>query len=256
MLTGTGLAYRGLWARDARGRELRAWLDAPREGGLAIRVDDRGAAYPLRVDPFFQRAHLTAADGAVNDRMGESVAVAGDTIVVGAPDDDVSGQVDQGTAYVFVKPPTGWADATPTARLRASDGDADDQFGEAVAIDDDTIVVGAPDKPGAYVYVKPAGGWVDAAQNAKLTTNPALPDWADFGHAVAVDNNVVVVGAQYSDAGGARRGCRVRLRDAERRLGEPHPERHADQLLRRSGGPHGRLGRDRGQRRGGGRVGR
>jgi hypothetical protein len=51
---------------------------------VLIRVDDRGAVYPLRVDPFIQQAELTASDGAENDRLGSSVAVAGNTVLAGA----------------------------------------------------------------------------------------------------------------------------------------------------------------------------
>ena len=51
------LAYRGLWATDADGRELRAWLALAR-GRLLVRVDDTGARYPLTIDPYFQGGKL------------------------------------------------------------------------------------------------------------------------------------------------------------------------------------------------------
>ena len=65
-----------------------------------------------------------------------SVAIEGDTVVVG----DSDGYYGPGTAYVFVKPAAGWTDMLPTATLSASDGMADDYFGEAVAINGNTIV--------------------------------------------------------------------------------------------------------------------
>ena len=88
------LQYRGLSAYDAAGRQLHAWLEnAPvslqnkqnaAETILLVRVDDAGAKYPLVIDPFIQQAKLTASDGAANDRFGWSVAISGDTVVVGA----------------------------------------------------------------------------------------------------------------------------------------------------------------------------
>ena len=64
-----------------------------------------------------------------------------------------------GSAYVFVRPGTGWATGNQTAKLTASDGAANDEFGTSVGVDGDTIVVGAPgDESGegsAYVFAKP-----------------------------------------------------------------------------------------------------
>src|SRR5262249_57460127 len=91
-----------------------------------------------------ETAKLTASDGAPNDFLGSSVAISGDTVVVGADLDTIGLNVQQGSAYVFVKPGTGWADATQTAKLTASDGAGRDQFGLSVAITGDTLVVGAP----------------------------------------------------------------------------------------------------------------
>ena len=65
--------------------------------------------YPLTIDPIFQDARLTASDGAQDDGFGFSVAVSGDTVVVGAEVDDVGSNSDQGSAYVFVRPAGGWA---------------------------------------------------------------------------------------------------------------------------------------------------
>ena len=77
-----GLRYAGLEASDARGRGLRAWLQT-RGGRVLVHVDDRGARYPLRVDPLIQQAELTASAEGGGD-LGVSVAVSGDTIVAGA----------------------------------------------------------------------------------------------------------------------------------------------------------------------------
>ncbi len=98
---------------------------------------------------------LTASDGAAGDMFGVSVAISGDTAVVGAYHDDDNG-ADSGSAYVFVRSGSGW---TQQAKLTASDGAAGDLFGVSVAISGDTAVVGAfydddngADSGSAYVY--------------------------------------------------------------------------------------------------------
>ena len=190
----SALRYEGLEARDARGREFPAWMELVGRT-LRLRVDDRGAHYPLSIDPFFQQAELTASDGAANDQLGFSIAVADDTVVVGAPYDMVGANGNQGSAYVFVKPPSGWADMTETAKLTASDGMAGDGLGWSVAIDGDTIVAGAEFQRGAaYVFVKPTNGWTDMNQTAKLTA--AVGTSGDgLGVSVAIQGDTVVAGA-------------------------------------------------------------
>ena len=97
------LRYGGLFAYDARGRELKAWLEV--QGAQAhIRVDDANAEYPLVIDPFITQAKLTASDKAADDNFGYSVAISGDTVVVGADSAGPGGTADAGAAYVFVKP--------------------------------------------------------------------------------------------------------------------------------------------------------
>ncbi len=75
--------------------------------------------------------------------FGESVAISGDTVVVGAPYTTVNGNAYEGAAYVFVKPASGWQNIKLVATLTASDGQASYHFGNSVAISGDTIVVGA-----------------------------------------------------------------------------------------------------------------
>ena len=95
-----------------------------------------------------QQAKLTASDAAADDLFGISVAVAGDTAVVGAYFDDTPAGTDAGSAYVFVRSGGTW---TQQAKLTASDAAASDQFGVSVAVAGDTAVVGA------YVDDTPAG---------------------------------------------------------------------------------------------------
>ncbi len=156
------------------------------------------------VDHTTETAKFLASDGAEDDEFGISVAVDGDTVVVGAHLDDDNG-TSSGSAYVFTKSPdVAWADATETAKLTASDGAADDEFGISVTIDGDTIVVGASGDDSstgsAYVFTKPATGWANSAgdQVAKLTAYFRV-DGDGFGRSVAIDGDTIVVGAPYND---------------------------------------------------------
>ncbi|MGH9465315.1 MAG: FG-GAP repeat protein, partial [Thermoanaerobaculia bacterium] len=76
---------------------------------------------PLGVGTFLEVTTLVASDGETADWFGYSVALDGDTIVVGAYGDDVAGSNNQGSVYVFVRPPDGWPGAMELARLTASD---------------------------------------------------------------------------------------------------------------------------------------
>ena len=162
-----------------------------------------------------QTATLTTDSGSAPDFA--SVAVAGDTIAAGAPMDTVGTDAGRGAAYAFAKPAGGWADATQTARLTASDGVADDSLGASVGISGDTVVAGAggaavggrADQGAAYVFAKPAGGWADGVQSAKLTASDgaagdALGGGAGFGQygSVAIDGDTIVAGAGAADIGG------------------------------------------------------
>ena len=87
-----------------------------------------------------ETARLFASDGAAGDWFGWSVAVEGDTAVVGARmHNDSRAGAGSGSAYVFTRDPLGvWSEVT---QLVASDGAAQDQFGYSVAVEGDTVVV-------------------------------------------------------------------------------------------------------------------
>lgn len=202
----SSLTYRGLVATDARGRTLPAWLEL-RGRQLLLRVRDAEARYPLVIDPFIQQAKLTASDGAQLDQLGSSVAVSGDTIVAAADSKTVTGNTAQGAVYVFVKPASGWVNATETAKLTASDGASGDSLGRSVAISGDTIVAGAPfagatdnSGPGAaaYVFVKPTGGWHNETETAKLTASDGTPGNL-LGLSVGIAGDTIVAGAECAD---------------------------------------------------------
>ena len=141
-----------------------------------------------------QLAELAGTGSAALDWFGASVAVSGNTIVVGAPAEPrLSAGV--GRAYVFTKTATGW---DQNAELRSPDPLGPDWFGDSVAILGHTIVVGAPaisvlssGLGRAYVFTKTATGWHESAQLEGPGTT--VGDW--FGAAVAVSARTVVVGA-------------------------------------------------------------
>jgi hypothetical protein len=147
-------------------------------------------------------AKLLADDGATNDFFGFSVALSGDTAVIGAlrDDNDVNG-VDSGSAYVFTRAGANWSQQ---AKLTAADGAANDTFGGNVAISGDTAVIGAlsddndvngVDSGSAYVFIRSGTNW---GQQAKLTaTDGAAGD--EFGYSVALSGDTAVIGAARDD---------------------------------------------------------
>ena len=202
LLDGAGgsLRYGSLSASDARGRSVRSWLEL-RSGRLLIMVDDRHAAYPLRIDPLVQQGQLTASDGAAMDFFS-AAAVSPDTIAVGAPGHSVAGNDAQGAVYVFQKPASGWAHATQSAELTVSGGAAEDSLGGSVAISGDTIFAGAANRSvdansgqgAVYVFVKPASGWKDTTQTAELVASDGRGG-DGLGAAVAASGDTVVAAA-------------------------------------------------------------
>jgi len=152
-------------------------------------------------DPWTERAELVPADGAASDYLGRSVAIDGDTAVVGAAAADVGDNMDQGAAYVFVRSGDTW---TQTAKLTSSDGAAGDEFGFAVAISGDTIVIGSRFSAiggvngagAAYVFVRSGTDWLP---QGKLTADDGTA-FDELGFSVATDGDTAVVGAPFANS--------------------------------------------------------
>jgi hypothetical protein len=154
-------------------------------------------------------ATLISDDSAANDRFGFTVAISGGTVVTGAYAHKIGAKTSQGAAYIFVRPGGTWVSTdTPTAKLRASDGEETDQFGNAVAIDGATIVVGAwlkdigskSDQGAAYLFVKPGADWTSMSESAILRASDGRNS-DSLGIWVAIDGDKVVAGASLDDAG-------------------------------------------------------
>jgi len=179
-----------------------------------------GAAY-LFAEPaggwvnMTQTAKLTASDGITRDRLGNFVAISGNTVIAGAPAATIGIHQQQGAAYVFVEPPNGWADMTQTAKLTSSDGTAFGFFGRAVAISGGNVVIGAPNQSvgttkGAgtvYEFAEPATGWVDATETNELTAQSAGKNFV-VGCRVGIDGSNVVAGAAgWTGSAGSKQGA-------------------------------------------------
>jgi hypothetical protein len=136
--------------------------------------------------------------------FARSLAVQGDTAVVGASSES-GGLTGSGAVYVFTRNGTNW---TQQQKLLPSVRAANDQFGAAVALDADTLVVGAPHPSGttatgsAFVFVRNGTNWTEQAQ--LIASDAAADD--EFGSGVAVDGDRIAVGARYDNQANAFSG--------------------------------------------------
>ena len=149
-----------------------------------------------------QQAKLVANDGSTDDNFGYSVAISGDTIIVGSPFDNVNSQINRGSAYIFVRNGTSWI---PQEKLIASDGATNDNFGYSVSISGDTVLIGVysddvgtnTDQGSAYIFVRNGGAWT---QQQKLTASDGgLSDY--FGEDVFLSSGTAIIGASLDDIG-------------------------------------------------------
>jgi hypothetical protein len=143
-----------------------------------------------------QQQELTASDGAASDFFGGTVSISGDTVVVGAARHKVGANTSQGAAYVFTRSGTTWSQQQ---ELTADDGGQGDNFGVGVAVDGDTVAVGANIHPvvssagpgAAYVFTRSGTTW--SLQQELSASDGASGD--SFGESVAISGSTLVVGA-------------------------------------------------------------
>ena len=191
-------------------------LDATSEVVVAG-ADQAGAGYPGAVYVFdadrgAQLAKLTSPNAQSAGFFGSVVAVAGDTIFVGA----WSENGDRGLVHVFTKPATGWADTSaPRATLRPAAAHTGLVFfGTGIGVSDDgnTLVVGAPgfsaSGGAAFVFTKPASGWANADSDdtgvVMLRAGTRILAQSSFANTVAVsgDGNTIAASAPYGTVDG------------------------------------------------------
>ena len=144
-----------------------------------------------------QQAKLTAADAAASDNFGSSVALSGDTALVGAARKAFGGTGSvAGAAYVFTRTGTTWS---PQAKLTAADAAMNDQFGRSVSLSGDTALIGAPGKTvawsggvgAAYVFTRSGDSWTQ--QTRMVASDGATLD--NFGWSVALSGTTALAGA-------------------------------------------------------------
>lgn len=157
-----------------------------------------GAAYVFErtTSGWAQQAKVAAADGNTNDGFGWAVALGDSMALVGAPTAEDPNGSEAGAAYVFERATSGWAQQ---AKLAATDGDAGDKFGMAVALAGDTALIGAVGNDAplgstagvAYVFERKHNRWIQTA-----VLNPTTVDAADaFGGTVELTGDTALVGA-------------------------------------------------------------
>ncbi len=158
-----------------------------------------------------REARVTAFDGGVFQGFGYSVAVSGDTALVGAHwDDDLGTQ--SGSAYVYQREPGPEGSWVFAQKLLASDEVNGDEFGHSVAIDGDVAVIGAlqhihegaPGTGSVYVFrFDPnTSTWIEEQELLA-----SMGTWGDgFGFSVSISGNVALIGAPGDDDDGFASG--------------------------------------------------
>jgi alpha-tubulin suppressor-like RCC1 family protein len=157
---------------------------------LALAPTPSGAAIDT------QQAKITPSDGAANEWFGQTVSIDGETMVVGAQQDDDAGHL-AGSAYVFTRSGNTW---TQQAKLTPSDATGNDRFGWSVSISGDTVVIGAVGSGyntpsgqasgAAYVFVRSGSVW---SQQAKLQAANVVPGEL-FGNSASISGDTIVIG--------------------------------------------------------------
>jgi len=175
----------GVWGNDSFGADTE-------NGDGAIEVWTRsGSVWSLqqRIEP---------GDLAQHDAFGWSVAISGDTLVVGSPQADASG-ADSGAVYVYTRSASVW---TQQQKIAGSTTDGGDNFGYSVDVEGNTLIVGAKSDevatavPGsAFVFTRSGSVWT---QQGRLTATGGQEADA-FGSAVRLSGDYAVVGAEYAD---------------------------------------------------------
>jgi hypothetical protein len=186
---GPSLRYSGLSVTDARGRALRGWFQLAR-GRLLLRVDARGARYPLQIDPFIEQEKLIGSGQIGKAQFGEAVAVSadGNTALVAGPADNTVGAV-----WVFTRAGLQW---TQQAKL-TENAPGTGGFGASVALSADgtTALIGGHDETAdvAWAFARSGTTWT---QQGKLVGSGAANSvhyWCSV--ALSADGNTALLGS-------------------------------------------------------------
>jgi FG-GAP repeat len=188
-LTSAAILWMSIWG-------LYRVQDAPK----ATKLQSGGLEQTTSQPAGLAQVRLHASDFQAHDYFGNSVAMDGDVLAVGAPGVDQAGH-DSGAIYVFQHDGQGWDE---TAKLAPDDLGAEDQLGTAVALDGGTLAAGAAYATSkeagfaagaVYIFVRQGDGW---RQQARLTARDGAA-FDLFGAALALEGNTLVVGARAAD---------------------------------------------------------
>ena len=221
------LGYRGLLATDARGHRLHAWLSLS-DDQLLVRVDTRGARYPVLIDPLIQQAQslsdIPGGEGIVgNGFFGESIALSsdGNTVLVGAPRE----YKNIGAAFVFVRTGSTWSqqaeiigDCTSNCAHQGTGELGPAEFASSLDLsaDGDTAAIGAPadnggGKGAVWVFTRSGGSWTQqtklvadcTSECANQGTGEGPVGVLGSGVALSSDGNTLLAGATANESYGA-----------------------------------------------------
>jgi hypothetical protein len=177
-------------------------MAAPLGGAVYVFEEDAGT--------WSQVDKLTASDASFNARFGTSVALNGDTAVIGAPG-DADGGVSAGAAYAFRREASMNMEFQEVDKLVADDAEPNKLFGYSVSLSDEDVVVGAyqDDENGlasgsGYLFKEgAAGNW---NQLTKLLASDGAPTDA-LGWSVGISDGIALVGAPLSNSGATDAGA-------------------------------------------------
>ncbi len=180
--------------------------------GAPFKNSQTGAAYIFSrnqggADNWGEVKILMATDAATGDRFGYAVGISGDTVVVGASfKNSTPHPGNTGEAYIFGRNQGGADNWGQVRKLSASDANLNDHFGGSVGISGDTVVVGANAHDGfvgaAYIFERNQGGAENWGE-VKIIANPFPADNDNFGWAIGISGNIVVVGRPFRVHGAA-----------------------------------------------------
>lgn len=145
-----------------------------------------------------QKAHLYSHDVEMNDNFGVSVSISGDYAAIGASGDDDKGS-GSGSVYIFKKENNTWTNQT---KIIIEEGTQGDNFGFAVSISEDYLVVGAPSQEYqgpeytvwagvVHIFKRENETWNQISKH--VGTNPNHGD--NFGKAVSIQGRNFIIGA-------------------------------------------------------------
>jgi hypothetical protein len=197
----SALRYGQLSALDATGRQLPALIQIHNRT-LQLRIDDRGARYPLRIDPLIQQSKLASGQSG-SGQFGESVALSsdGNTALIGGNWDASAAS---GAAWVFTRSSGIWTQQGPALNAGLeSGGPAGNGFGRSVALsaDGNTALIGAPGhesgRGAAWVFTRSGSTWTQ--QGSPL----GGASGGNVGSSVALssDGNTALIGGANDNSG-------------------------------------------------------